>query len=123
MKNESKKTIQRNYHLFDAEGKVLGRMATEIAIILRGKDKPEYMPNIDSGDMIEVTNIKNAKFTGTKLDNKEYYHHSGYPGGLKTTKLKDLLEKKPSDVLRKAVWNMLPKNKLRSEMIKRLDIK
>ena len=117
------KKIERKLHKMDATGQVIGRMATEIAILLRGKNKPEYMANIDLGDIVEVTSIKNAKFTGTKLDNKEYYHHSGYPGGLKTTKLKDLLEKKPADILRKAVWNMLPKNKLRSEMIKRLTIK
>ncbi|PIR94804.1 50S ribosomal protein L13 [Candidatus Falkowbacteria bacterium CG10_big_fil_rev_8_21_14_0_10_37_6] len=120
--NKDKKVI-RQLHKIDASDKVIGRMATEIANVLRGKNKPEYQPNMDLGDSVEVENIKEVRFTGTKLDNKKYYHHSGYPGGLKTTKLKDMLEKNPAEVLKKAVWNMLPKNKLRSEMIKRLIIK
>ena len=113
---------ERQLHKIDATDKAIGRMATEIAGLLRGKHKPEFQLNIDIGDEVEVKNIKQAKFTGKKLDQKEYYRHSGYPGGLKTTKLSELFEKNPIEVLRKAVWNMLPKNKLRKEMIKRLKI-
>ncbi len=116
------KKIERKLHKINAADKVIGRMASEIAILLRGKNKPEYQHNIDLGDLVEVSNIKQARFTGNKLEQKEYYSHSGYPGGLKTKKMKELLEKKPTDILKKAVWNMLPKNKLRSEMIKRLKI-
>jgi len=114
--------IERKIHKIDATEKVIGRMATEIATLLRGKHKPEYQPNVDLGDRVEVTNVKQAKFTGNKLEQKEYYSHSGYPGGLKTKKMSELLEKNPTEILKKAVWNMLPKNKLRSEMIKRLKI-
>jgi len=120
MKNEKK--IKREWHKIDATDKVIGRMATEIAVLLRGKHKPEYLHNVDLGDLVEVKNIKQAKFTGNKLEQKEYHSFSGYPGGLKTKKMKDVLEKKPTEILKKAVWNMLPKNKLRSEMIKRLKI-
>ncbi|MFA5318221.1 MAG: 50S ribosomal protein L13 [Patescibacteria group bacterium] len=115
--------ITRQLHKIDATERAIGRMATEIANILRGKNKPEYQPNIDLGDAVEVKNIKQAKFTGNKLEQKEYKSYSGYPGGLKTKKMKELLEKNPAEILKKAVWNMLPKNKLRNEMIKRLVIK
>ena len=114
--------IERQLHKIDATEKVIGRMATEIANVLRGKNKPEYQPNVDLGGAVEVVNIKKAKFTGNKLEQKKYYHYSGYPGGLKEIKAKDLFAKDPAEVLRKAVWNMMPKNKLRSEMIKRLSI-
>jgi len=121
MNNDKK--ITRELHKIDATDKAIGRMATEIANFLRGKHKPEYQPNIDLGDTVQVENIKQAKFTGNKLEQKEYHSYSGYPGGLKTKKMKELLEKNPAEILKKAVWNMLPKNKLRSEMIKRLVIK
>ncbi len=115
--------VERKLHTIDATEKAIGRIATEIANLLRGKHKPEYEAHLDMGDSVEVVNIKKAKFTGTKFNQKMYYHHSGYPGGLKETKIKDLFAKKPSEVLKKAVWNMMPKNKLRNEMIKRLTIK
>lgn|SRR3989338_1609977 len=117
-----KKSARQTYTI-DATGKTIGRMATDIAIKLRGKDKPEYQLHIDSGAEVIVENIKAAKFTGTKLDGKLYYSHSGYPGGLKETKLKDLFAKKPDEVLKKAVWNMLPKNRLRAPIFQRLTVK
>jgi len=98
-------------------------MASEIVILLRGKNKPEYQPNIDAGDTVSVVNITQAKFTGAKFTDKMYYHFSGYPSGLKAIALKDLFAKNPGEVLKKAVWNMLPKNKLRAVMMKRLIIK
>lgn len=115
--------ITRKLHKIDAEGKSSGRIASQIAIILRGKNKPEYEPHIDNGDIVEVKNIRSLKFTGKKLFQKEYYHYSGFPGGLKTVKIMDLLEKKPAEILKKAVKNMLPNNKLRNNMLKRLIIR
>ena len=115
--------IERKSHTIDASGKAVGRLATEIAVLLRGKHKPEYQPNIDGGDIVEVSNIKQVKFTGDKLTQKIYYRYSGYPGGLKKTKMSDVFTKNPAEVLRRAVWNMLPKNKLKKEMIKRLKIR
>lgn len=115
--------IERKNHKIDATGKAPGRLASEIAILLRGKNKPSYQPNVDGGDFVYVSNAKFMKFTGKKLEQKKYYHHSGYPGGLKEKKMKDVFETDPGQVLKKAVYNMLPKNKLRSEMVKRLIIK
>ncbi|MEK9130455.1 MAG: 50S ribosomal protein L13 [Patescibacteria group bacterium] len=117
------KQIDRQTHIFDATNKVLGRLATKIAIILRGKNKPNFTPNLDQGDFVEVGNAGQIKFTGKKLENKEYLHHTGYPGGLKRIKMKEVFKRKPSEVLRKAVFNMLPGNKLRNGMMKRLTIK
>lgn len=117
------KTIERGTHVIDATDQSVGRLASRIAILLRGKHKPEFQPNVDGGDAVTVENADKVRFTGTKFENKEYYSFSGYPGGLKTTKLSKLFAEKPNEVLRKAVWNMLPKNRLRSEMIKRLTIK
>ena len=117
------KKIERKLHKFDATDKSIGRMASEIAIILRGKNKPEYQPHIDMGDIVEVLNIRKAKYTGKKLDQKKYYKHSGYPGGLKETKMKDLAEKNPGDIMRRAVREMLPNTRLRNGMLKRLIIK
>ncbi len=114
--------ITRQRHTIDATNKAVGRLATEIADKLRGKIKPTYEPHVDNGDFVTVENITKVKFTGSKTDKKMYFHHSGYPGGLKETNLKTLFEKNPGEVLRKAVWNMLPKNKLRQHMIKRLTI-
>lgn len=115
--------IERKTHKLDATGKAPGRLAGEIARLLRGKNKPSFQPNIDAGDFVHVSNAKFMKFTGKKLEQKIYYHHSGYPGGLKEKKMKDVFENNPGEVLKKAVYNMLPKNKLRSGMIKRLIIK
>lgn len=114
------KKITRKKHILDAEGRVLGRLASEIAILLRGKNKVDFAPHIDNGDIVEVKNADKIKVTGNKMENKIYYTHSNYPGGLKETKLKKLFNENPEEVLKKAVWNMLPKNKLRSRIIKRL---
>lgn len=114
--------IERKIHTIDATGKVLGRLATEIAILLRGKQKATFLPYKDAGDFVTVKNIKNIKITGNKLEQKKYYHHSGYAGGLKEVPMKELLEKRPAEVLKKAVLGMLPKNKTREEFIKRLKV-
>ena len=114
--------IIRNTHEFDATGQILGRFATQIATILRGKNKVTYTPNIDGGDIVVVSNASKIKTSGKKIDSKVYYRHSGYPGGLKETKMRDLIEKNPSKLLRDTVYHMLPKNKLRDRMIKRLKI-
>lgn len=115
--------IDRKTHTIDASGKAIGRLATEIATLLRGKHKADYAPHIDNGDNVVVTNIKEAKFTGKKLAQKKYYHYSGYPGGLKETKMSDLAKQKPGEILKRAVKQMLPDNKLRKDMMKRLIIK
>jgi len=112
---------KKNYTI-DAKGKVLGRLASEISLLLRGKRLPNFAPNKDMGVSVVVKNVDKMKITGKKFENKIYYHHSGYLGGLKEKKLKDLWEKDPGEVLRRAVFGMLPKNKLRSKMIKRLKI-
>jgi len=115
--------IERKHIKIDAADKSVGRLATRIALVLRGKDKPEYTPNIDSGDIVEVSNIAKLKFTGKKLEQKKYFRYSGYPGGLKTVKMRDLMQNKPADILVRAVREMLPPNRLRNGMMKRLIIK
>lgn len=114
---------KRNLHKIDATEQSAGRIATKIAAFLRGKNKPEFQPNVDNGDIVEVANIDKLKFTGKKLEQKIYYRHSGYPGGLKETKISDLHENNPAEILRKAVKKMLPATKLRDGMMKRLIIK
>lgn len=114
---------ERKLHKIDATDKAVGRLATKIAILLRGKNKPEYKPNIDLGDIVEVSNIKKLKFTGKKLEQKKYYKYSGYPGGLKETKIEKLYKKQPEEILRRAVREMLPPTKLRQGMMKRLIIR
>lgn len=114
------KEVKRKLHKIDATNKSVGRLASQIAIILRGKNKPEYESNIDCGDIIEVMHVDKLKFSGRKLDQKKYYRYSGYPGGLKTIKMSELFTKNPSEVLRRAVRKMLPPNKLRKNMLKRL---
>lgn len=117
--------IERKLHKLDASNKAVGRLATQIAILLRGKNKPEYVPNIDMGDIVEVSNINNLKFTGKKLEQKKYYNYSGYPGGLKETVM-GKLNSKPggtAEILKMAVREMLPNNKLRGGMMKRLIIR
>ncbi len=116
------KKINRNSHKINATNSSIGRLATKIATLLQGKNKTDFERHIDGGDIINVINIKNAKFSGKKIDQKKYHSHSGYPGGLKETKLKDLFAKSPNEVLRKAVKQMLPANKLREDMLKRLII-
>jgi len=112
--------MNRETHTIDVTGKVLGRIAVDIALLLRGKSKPEFALNKDVGDIVVIKNIKKIKVTGKKADNKMYYHHSGYMGGLKATPYKKVFEKDPKKVLISAVFGMLPKNKLRSKQIKRL---
>jgi len=112
--------MERKTHIIDATGKVLGRLATQIAVFLRGKHKPDFFPYKDMGDFVVVKNVGKLKITGKKMDQKKYFRHSGYPGGAKETLLKTLFKTKPQEVLKRAVWGMLPKNKLRAKMIKRL---
>jgi len=112
--------VKRKTYTIDANGKVLGRLATKIAVVLMGKNKPDYAPHKDIGDFVMVKSASGLKFTGKKFEKKVYYHHTGYLGGLKEVTLKRFFEKDPTRVLRKAVYGMLPTNKLRSLRIKRL---
>lgn len=121
-KAAAKSGFRRESHAIDATGEVLGRLATRITTLLRGKHRATFTPHLDRGDFVVVRNAKDIKITGNKPEQKTYYHHSGYPGGLKRRQLKDVFAKNPADPLRRAVWNMLPKNKLRAQMIKRLTI-
>jgi large subunit ribosomal protein L13 len=114
--------VTRQWYLVDAEGKTLGRLATQIADTLRGKGKPEYTPHVDSGDFVVVVNAEKIHVTGNKLDQKMYYRHSGYPGGLRQRSLREQLDRRPTEVIRKAVKGMLPKNKLASAQINKLKI-
>jgi large subunit ribosomal protein L13 len=115
--------VERKLHKIDATDKTVGRLATNIATILRGKNKPEYQPHLDFGDIVEVSNIDGLKFTGKKADQKKYFSYSGYLGGLKTKKISEILAVNPGDVLRRAVREMLPDTKMRVAMLKRLIIK
>ena len=112
--------IERKWFVVDAEGKTLGGLATEIARILRGKHKPIFTPYLDTGDYVIVVNAEKVKVTGKKLDQKIYYHHSGYVGGMKETTLKEMLAKKPERVMEHAVKGMLPKGPLGRQMYKKL---
>lgn len=116
------KEITRNWHLFDAKGKILGRLATEIAGILIGKHKKTYAPHLDSGDYAVVVNAKEVAVTGKKEKQKVYYRHSGYPGGLKAERLEELRARNPKRIIEYAVWNMLPKNRLRKNRMARLKV-
>lgn len=118
--NKAKKTIQRKYHLFDAKDKTLGRMVTEIATILRGKNKVDFTPNIDAGDFAVVINTDQLQVSGNKMEGKVYNHYSGYPGGITAIKLKDQIAKDSRKVVEGAVYGMLCKNKLRDKMMTRL---
>ncbi len=113
-------TIDRKWYVVDAEGMTLGRLASEVASILRGKNKPTFTPHMDTGDYVIVVNAEKIKVTGKKLDQKVYYHHSGYVGGLKETTLKEKLAKKPEQVLELAVKGMLPKGPLGRQMYRKL---
>jgi large subunit ribosomal protein L13 len=114
--------ITREWYLVDAEGKTLGRLATQIADTLRGKRKPQYTPHVDTGDFVVVVNAEKIQVTGNKLDQKRYYRHSGYPGGLRSRTLREQLERRPTEVLRVAVKGMLPKNRLARQQITKLKI-
>jgi len=114
--------VARDWYVVDAEGKTLGRLATAIADTLRGKNKPQYTPHVDTGDFVVVVNAEKIAVTGKKLDEKIYYRHSGYPGGLKERTLREQLDRRPTEVLRKAVKGMLPRNKLANAQIGKLKI-
>jgi large subunit ribosomal protein L13 len=114
--------ITREWYLVDAEGKTLGRLATQIADTLRGKRKPQYTPHVDTGDFVIVVNADKIAVTGNKLDQKKYYRHSGYPGGLRERTLREQLDRRPTEVLRVAVKGMLPKNRLARQQITKLKI-
>ena len=114
--------VEKRWVLFDAEGRILGKMATEIAAILRGKTKPTYAPHMDAGDFVVVVNAEKVALTGRKWSQKMYYHHSGYPGGIKSISAEKLRQKRPEDIIRKAVWGMLPKNRLGRQLIKKLKV-
>jgi len=118
----TRKSITRKYHLFDAKEMVLGRMATQIATVLRGKNKVDFTSNIDGGDFVVVINYDSLNVTGQKMEKKVYNYFSGYPGGLRTVKLKDKIKKDSRQVIQEAVYKMLPKNKLRDRSINRLFI-
>jgi large subunit ribosomal protein L13 len=106
----------------NAEGKVLGRLSTELAKILKGKNKPSYTPHVDTGDFVVVINAEKITLTGKKMKEKVYYHHTGYPGGIKETTAEKLLVKKPTEIIRMAVKGMLPKNSLGRQMLRKLKI-
>ena len=114
--------IERKWYVVDAEGQTLGRLAAEVAKVLRGKNKPEYTPHIDTGDNVIVINAEKIKVTGKKLDQKVFYHHSDYVGGMKETTLREMMAKKPEQVIELAVKGMLPKGPLGRTMIKKLHV-
>lgn len=114
--------MQRNTYTIDATNRILGRLAVQVSGLLRGKGKADFVPYKDMGDVVIIKNARNIKVSGKKADQKKYYHHSLYLGGLKEIPFKKLFEKDPAKVLRKAVWGMMPKNTLRDEQIKRLRI-
>ena len=124
MKTKSYKSVnlEKNWHLVDAEDKVLGRLAVKIASILSGKNKAQYSPNADLGDFVVVVNAEKVKVTGNKFSQKNYYHHTGYPGGLKTKSFEKMQEDSPEKIIVKAVKGMLPKNKLANQIIKKLKV-
>lgn len=114
--------VQRDWVLIDAEGKTFGRILTDVATLLRGKHKPSFTPNVDCGDFVVIINAEKAKFTGAKMDNKEYFRHSGYFGSTKSTKLSDMLEHNTEKLFRLAVRGMLPKTTLGRHMLKKLKV-
>ena len=120
MNSTKAKDIKREWHKVDVKDKTLGRISTEIATLLMGKSKPYFVKNLDCGDYVVVLNAKEVRVTGTKEINKKYYRHSGYPGGFRQTTLKVMRAEKPEEILRHSVHGMLPDNKLRDKMLKRL---
>jgi large subunit ribosomal protein L13 len=112
--------MERKTHTIDAVDKILGRLAAQVAVLLRGKNKPNFAPNKDIGDFVVIKNIEKVRVSGKKMEQKKYFHHSGYLGGLKEVPFKTLFKERPEEVFRKAVFGMLPRNKLRAEQIKRL---
>ena len=120
--SEDAREIEQSWYLVDAEGRTLGRLATQIADVLRGKGKPQYTPHIDTGDFVVVINAEKVRVTGNKLEQKVYYRHSGYPGGLRERTLAEQLARRPEEVLRRAVRGMLPKNRLAAAQLRKLRI-
>ena len=118
----SPSTVERKWYVVDAEGKTLGRLASEVANVLRGKNKPTYTPHIDTGDYVIVANAEKIQVTGKKLDQKIYYHHSEYVGGMKEATLREMMQKKPEFVITHAVKGMLPKGPLGRQMLKKLHV-
>jgi len=116
------KEVDQRWYVVDASGKILGHMAVQIARMLQGKHKPTYVPHLDTGDFVIVVNAEKVRVTGNKLDTKLYRHHTGYIGGLKETTLADVLKKKPEEVIRRAVWGMLPKSTLGKKMFSKLKV-
>jgi large subunit ribosomal protein L13 len=114
--------IERRWYVVDAEGKTLGRLATQIADQLRGKTKPQYTPHVDTGDFVVVVNAEKIAVTGKKMDEKIYYRHSGYPGGIKQRTLREQLDRRPTEVIREAVRGMLPKNRLAARQLTKLKV-
>jgi large subunit ribosomal protein L13 len=114
--------VAREWYVVDADGQTLGRLATRIADALRGKNKPQYTPHVDTGDFVVVVNAEKVAVTGKKLDEKRYYRHSGYPGGLRSRTLREQLDRRPEEVLRKAVKGMLPRNRLARRQLTKLKI-
>ena len=114
--------VERRWYVVDADGQTLGRLATQIADTLRGKEKAQYTPHVDTGDFVVVVNAEKVLVTGNKLDQKRYYRHSGYPGGLRSRTLREQLERRPTEVIRKAVKGMLPKNRLARKQLNKLKI-
>ena len=114
--------ISRNWVVVDASNQILGRLATEVARVLRGKHKPEFTPFLDTGDFVVVVNAERVAVTGRKMEDKLYYRHSGYPGGLKVETLRERLDKYPERAIRAAVWGMLPKNRLGRKLLKKLKV-
>lgn len=113
---------KRETHKIDATGQPLGRLASQAATLLRGKHKPSFVYNLDNGDFVQIFNAAKIKLTGKKIEQKKYHHYSNYPGGLKTKSLKEMFAKNPAEVVKRAVHNMLPKNKLQKNIMKRLKI-
>ena len=119
----AKKTdIEKKWHLIDAEGLVLGRLATRVAMILRGKNKPVYTPHTDTGDFVIIVNADKVRLTGNKLEDKAYYHHTGYPGGIKKELAKDIMKKSPERIIMSAVRGMIPKNTLGRQQLSKLKV-
>jgi len=114
--------FDRKWYVVDAKDAVLGRLAVKVATYLRGKNKPVFTPNVDTGDFIIVINADKVRLTGNKQTDKMYYHHSGYIGGIKAKTAKDMLEERPEKIIEEAVWGMLPKNRLGRTMIKKLKV-
>ena len=117
-----KAEAEHRWYVIDAEGKVLGRLATRVATLLRGKHKPTFTPHVDTGDFVVVVNAKKVTLTGKKMKDKKYYHHTGYPGGIRETPAEKLLSRKPTELVKRAVKGMLPKTTLGRQMLRKLKV-